>query len=682
MSSRKLLLGLALKYPVQIIINIILGFTGGIFNGVSTALIVPVLLNLVGQEQVLKSGPPLLVKILSPFNSLPEQYRLYAMAGTIVLLIGLKNLTGYISSLSNSVLSRAITADLQEKGLRLLLDVDLDFFTKAKSGDLMNRLGGEMSRTTASISGFISLTTTAVTILVFVGILLSVSWQLTLAATVLLPLSALLPQHLISRAKVFSKLITNINQEYSGNLIETFAGIRLVKASGTEQEEYARFKKLIREREKVDFSAKMNSAAVSPIGEITNIVVLFTLVLLSRFIFANNLDALSAILLTYIVILSRLLPLIPQLNSARQGLARSSASVEVVHDLLRTDNKPFMKNGSIPYTGFKKEIRFENVSFKYPETSELVLRGINLRIPRGTTVALVGSSGAGKSTIADLLPRFYDPIDGRITIDGIDLRDFDIRSFRKLMGIVSQETFLFNDSVRNNIAYGFAEATEEAIIDAIKRANAYEFIMNLPKGLDTLIGDRGVMLSGGQRQRLAISRALLKNPEILILDEATSALDTVSESLVQQALDELSRERTTLVIAHRLSTIQKAHQIAVMDKGKIVELGTHNELLKKGGHYSRLYATQFAHTSKKVASVVQEQKQVVSQASYEFRAHLNSMLGSLSLLADGLTDTPEEQNELAEAAYNSALELFKTVRDIESATQAISSQDEVVSKDR
>jgi ATP-binding cassette, subfamily B, bacterial MsbA len=680
MTPRKLLLGLALKYPLHILINIILGFTGGIFNGASTALIVPVLLNLVGEEQVLKSGPPLLAKILSPFDQLPGQYRLYAMAGAIILLIGLKNITGYITSLSNSVLSRAITADLQEQGLKLLLDVDLDFFTKAKSGDLMNRLGGEMSRTTASISSFISMTTTAVTILVFVGILLSVSWQLTLAATLLMPLSALFPQYLIGRAKEFSKLITSINQEYSGSLIETFAGIRLVKASGTEREEYARFEHLIREREQVDFRAKMNSAAVSPIGEMTNIVILFSLVLLSRVIFANSLDTLSAILLTYIVILSRLLPLIPQLNSARQGLARSSASVEVVHDLLRTDNKPFMGNGSIPYSGFKREIHFENISFKYPGTEDLVLKGISLRVPKGTTVALVGSSGAGKSTIADLLPRFYDPVGGRITIDGIDLRDFDIRTFRKFMGIVSQETFLFNDSVRNNIAYGFPDASEENIIDAIKRANAYEFIMNLPRGLDTPIGDRGVMLSGGQRQRLAISRALLKNPEILILDEATSALDTVSESLVQQALDELSRERTTLVIAHRLSTIQKAHQIAVMDKGQIVELGNHETLLKKGGHYSRLYATQFAHTSKKVASVVQEQKQVVSQASYEFRAHLNSMLGSLSLLADGLTDTPEEQNELAAAAYNSAIELFKTVRDIESATQAISVHSEIEPK--
>lgn len=680
MTPRKLLLGLALKYPLHIIANIILGFTGGIFNGASTALIVPVLLNLVGEEQVLKSGPPLLTKILSPFDQLPGQYRLYAMAGAIILLIGLKNITGYITSLSNSVLSRAITADLQEQGLKLLLDVDLDFFTKAKSGDLMNRLGGEMSRTTASISSFISMTTTAVTILVFVGILLSVSWQLTLAATLLMPLSALFPQYLIGRAKEFSKLITSINQEYSGSLIETFAGIRLVKASGTEREEYARFENLIRDREQVDFRAKMNSAAVSPIGEMTNIVILFSLVLLSRVIFANSLDTLSAILLTYIVILSRLLPLIPQLNSARQGLARSSASVEVVHDLLRTDNKPFMGNGSIPYSGFKREIHFESISFKYPGTEDLVLKGISLRVPKGTTVALVGSSGAGKSTIADLLPRFYDPVGGRITVDGIDLRDFDIRTFRKFMGIVSQETFLFNDSVRNNIAYGFPDASEEDIIDAIKRANAYEFIMNLPRGLDTPIGDRGVMLSGGQRQRLAISRALLKNPEILILDEATSALDTVSESLVQQALDELSRERTTLVIAHRLSTIQKAHQIAVMDKGQIVELGNHETLLKKGGHYSRLYATQFAHTSKKVASVVQEQKQVVSQASYEFRAHLNSMLGSLSLLADGLTDTPEEQNELAAAAYNSAIELFKTVREIESATQAISVHSETEPK--
>ena len=227
---------------------------------------------------------------------------------------------------------------------------------------------------------------------------------------------------------------------------------------------------------------------------------------------------------------------------------------------------------------------------------------MSLYLPRGTTLALVGSSGAGKSTIADLLPRFYDPISGHITIDGVDLREYDLQSLRKAMGIVSQDTFLFNDTVGNNIAYGKPEASGEEIMTAAKRANAYEFISKLPQEFDTLIGDRGVMLSGGQRQRLAIARALLQNPEILILDEATSALDTVSERLVQSAIDDLSRDRTTLVIAHRLSTVQKADQIAVLDQGCVVEVGTHEELLQKGSYYSRLYSMQFSERSSAISA--------------------------------------------------------------------------------
>ncbi|PSB55266.1 ABC transporter ATP-binding protein, partial [filamentous cyanobacterium CCP1] len=336
-----------------------------------------------------------------------------------------------------------------------------------------------------------------------------------------------------------------------------------------------------------------------------------------------------------------------------------------VYDLMRSNNKSFMPNGSVPYTSIQQSISFENIGFHYPGSAKQILQNIDLVIPKGTTLALVGSSGAGKTTLVDLLPRFYDPTQGRITIDGIDLRDFDLKSLRRSMGIVSQDTFLFNDTIRNNIAYGCTDITETDILEAVRRANAHEFIQHLPQGLDTMIGDRGVMLSGGQRQRIAIARALLRNPEILILDEATSALDTVSERLVQQALDDLSRERTTLVIAHRLSTVQKAHQIAVLDRGQVVELGTHDELLQRNGLYSQLHAMQFSDRPSTQDWVCQDQTEILAQASYEFRSHLNSMMGSLSLLTDATLNTTEEQSELAEEAYRSATELFKTVQHLE-----------------
>lgn len=671
MSSNKLLLNLALRYPFRILLNILLGFSGALFNGVSTTLIVPVVMSLLGQQAILKSGPPIIQKLLSPFDGLPDHHKLFAMAGVIICVITLKSLAVYASNIASNALSRALTCDLQEEGLQLLLDVDLDFFTRAKAGDLMNRLGGEMNRATVAISTVINLIITAITILVFVGLLLSISWQLTVVTTVLLPVAPLVSQHLVAQAKRFGKLITNINQEYSGRLIEIFAGIRLVKATSNEQKEYIHLKGLIRDRERIEFRSRVASLAIQPISEIISIIVLFLLVILGRLLFANEIESLSAVLLTYLVLLFRLLPFVSQLNGLRENLARSAASVEIVEDLLRRDNKSFTVTGTTPYVHLQQKVSFENLSFAYPESSNLVLKNINLSIPKGATLALVGSSGAGKTTLVDLLPRFYEPTTGCIKIDGIDLRDFDLKSLRRAMGIVSQDTFLFNTSIRNNIAYGCPNVTEAEIIDAIKRANAYEFIDRLPEGLNTMIGDRGVMLSGGQRQRIAIARALLRDPEILILDEATSALDTVSERLVQQALDELSQERTTLVIAHRLSTVQKADQIAVLDRGQVVELGTHGELLKKNGHYSRLYEMQFAESFQKENIITKDQKQLLTQASYEFRSHLNSMLGSLGLLTDRINTTSEEQNELAEEAYRSAIELFKTVKQLEDTYRMI-----------
>lgn len=590
----KLFVKFAQHYPVWFLLTILLGFSGALFNGVSTALIVPLILNVVGQKVELTNAPSIIKTIMSPFDSIPQDYRLAVMAGVIILTIILKNMAIYASTLTSSSLTRALTCELRETGLQLLLEVDLDFYAKTKVGDLINRIGGEVGRTASAISTAIKMIILTITALVFVGLLLSISWQMTLASTALLSLVALANQYAIYRSKYFGKQLSEMSRAYSIRVLEVLSGIRLVKATGNEEREYQQIKKLIRDREKADFKSQVNSAAITPISEVTGIVALMLIVFLSRILFADEIESLSAVVLTYLLVLLRLLPFISQLNTVRSQFANTAASVEIVDEFLRRDNKPFMGSGSVLYTALQDGVYFKQVSFAYSNHTDLVLQDVNLYLPRGTTLALVGASGAGKSTLADLLPRFYDPTSGCITLDNRDLRDFELNSLRRAMGIVSQDTFLFNDSVHNNIAYARPEATDDEIIAAAKRANAYEFIVKLPQGLNTLIGDRGVMLSGGQRQRLAIARALLQNPEILILDEATSALDTVSERLVQAAIDELSRDRTTLVIAHRLSTVQKADQIAVMEQGRVVEIGTHKELLNKDGYYSRLYAMQFA----------------------------------------------------------------------------------------
>ena len=680
MSTRKLVRRFAKPYPGLILLTILLGFSGALFNGISTALIVPVVLKIVGQEVDLSSAPPILKRLISPFDHTPEPYRIAVMAGAIIFTIILKNLATYASSLASSSLTRKLTSDMRETGLKLLLEIDIDYYAKTKVGDLINCLGGEIGRAASAIGSIVKIVILVITILVFVGLLLSISWQLTIAATFLLSLVTLINQYAISRSKNFGKQLSQMSRAYSISVLETLNGIRLVKATGNEEKEYQRIKKLIRDRETADFESQVNSEAITPMGEVMGITALLLIVLLSKTFFANQVSSLSTVLLTYLLVLLRVLPLISQLNTIRSNFASTAASVDVTNEFLSLHDKPFMGKGKLPYTKLKEGVSFNSLCFAYPGHEKLVLKDVNLYLPRGTTLALVGSSGAGKSTMADLLPRFYDPIAGSITIDGIDLREFDVISLRKRMGIVSQDTFLFNDSVRNNIAYGRPEATGDEILTAAKRANAYEFISKLPQEFDTLIGDRGVMLSGGQRQRLAIARALLQNPEILILDEATSALDTVSERLVQAALDDLSRDRTTLVIAHRLSTVQKADQIAVLDQGQVVEIGTHEKLLQKGGYYSRLYSMQFSDrpnknliqtkilkamrlNSKRFAEYPEATKHNQSwlRISHEIRTQLNSMIGFLRLLLDDLVDNSQERQELIEDSYKSAWRILNTI---------------------
>ncbi|MEG4290790.1 ABC transporter ATP-binding protein [Microcoleus sp. C2C3] len=657
MSANKLLLKYARRYPGRIILTVMLGFSGALFNGISTTLIVPVLLSFLEEAIELRGAPPLIKTLMHPFEGMPENQRLMLMTGTIVLAIFLKNVTSYINTLVATSLTRSLTSDLREAGVRLLLKVDLEFYSQTKVGDLINILGGEIGRTASAVSTAIAMFTTSMTVFVFVGLLLSISWKLTVTATVLLALVAWANQYIINRSKHFGSQLSAMSKDYSVRVLETLTGIRLVKSTGNEKREYQRLKHLIQKREEADFHAQVNYAAIGPINEVVNLIVIILIIFIGRTIFANEIESISTILLTYLLVLIRLIPLISQLNSGRSQFASTSASVEVVNKFLRRKKKPFMRNGSVPYTPLQSGIHFNKISFSYPNNEKFFLKEVDLFLPRGTTLALVGASGSGKSTLADLLPRFYDPTEGQISIDGTDLRKFELKSLRRAMGIVSQDTFLFNASVRENIAYAKPLATEEEIVEAAKGANAYEFIKRLPDRWDTQIGDRGKILSGGQRQRISIARALLQNPEILILDEATSSLDTVSEKYVQAAIEKLSCDRTTLVIAHRLSTVQKANKIAVIKEGQVVEMGSHKELLAKGGEYTKLYSVQFAEDTARDEALI--------RGSYEIRTSLNFMINFLTVLVDEMGDPSEERDELISKSYESAANIVKTLESIE-----------------
>lgn len=666
MNPNRLLLSYALRYPGWLTLTIFLGFSSALFNGVSTTLIVPLVLGFLGKENIsLKESPPIIQKILSLFDGGEFGNNLVLMVIVVVLLIVLKNIAIYLSAIVSGHLSRKLIKKIRKEGIKLLLDVDLYYFSKVKIGDVVNQISNEINRAAGAIRIAIGILTTSVTILTFVCILLSISWQLTLASTGLLLLVTITNQFLIKRAKKFGQILSDKSRSYSTTLLEILTGIRLIKAVSNEEAEYQRIEQFIDERERADEQSQANYDAIGPINEVAGTLAILSIIFLGRAFFWQQIESLSTVLLIYLYVLFRLLPIVSQLNAQRSNFANAAPSTEIVAKFLQRDDKPFMTNGQNIYTKIEQGIRLESVSFAYPGQTDLVLNQVNLWVPKGTSLALVGASGAGKSTLADLLPRFYDPVAGRITIDGKDLREYEIHSLRRAMGIVSQDTFLFNTSIRKNIAYGRENVEFDEVVIAAKRANAYEFIVQLPQEFDTEIGDRGVLLSGGQRQRMAIARALLRNPDILILDEATSALDTISERLVQQAIDELCRDRTTIVIAHRLSTIQKADQIAVLDQGKVVEIGTHEELIKKGGYYTRLYAMQFDRESHNAAN------EALIQTSYEFRTHLNPLMGFLRLIVDDLVENSGERQELTEEAYRSATRLLKNLEVLEEQNSKI-----------
>ena len=315
------------------------------------------------------------------------------------------------------------------------------------------------------------------------------------------------------------------------------------------------------------------------------------MIILAMTVFVPNGTLQVASLLTFVFVLFRLIPALYSINGNLAQISSFQGSLENIKELLQRENKPYLENGKVQFSKLKRAIEFRSVDFGY-DASDLVLHNITLTIEKGQTVALVGASGAGKTTLADLIPRFYDPTQGKVLIDGVDLREFDIDSVRRKMAIVSQDTFIFNTCVRNNIAYGTEEADEQAILKAAQLANALEFIQEMPEGFDTQLGDRGVRLSGGQRQRIAIARALLRDPEILIMDEATSALDSVSERLIQESLEKLSVGRTVIAIAHRLSTIVRADKVVVLEQGRIVEQGTYQELLEQRGKLWKYHQMQ------------------------------------------------------------------------------------------
>ncbi|NEP56480.1 MAG: ABC transporter ATP-binding protein [Symploca sp. SIO2G7] len=521
-----------------------------------------------------------------------EANRLYRGCGLVLGATWIRAGFNYLTQVYMELVRINMTHQLNQRLFEQFQSLNLSFFGKSNSGEIINSITNEMSELKYFFPHVGFLITKTLTLLVYVFVMLKISWQLSLISILLFSLLAVGLLNLNRRVRETSFPVTKANGKFISIAVEFINGIRSVQAFATQEFERKRFYQASNSVVSTSITAAKSLAIVRPLAEGLASTVLIGMIIVAITVFVANGVLQTAGLMTFLFTLFRVVPAVHELNLNSAELSKLRASMVNIQELLRTDNKPYLENGDLPFSGLKQSIEFVSVDFGY-DANDLVLHNITLTIEKGQTIALVGASGAGKSTLVDLIPRFYEPTQGKVLIDDVDLREWEINSVRRRMAIVSQDTFIFNASIRDNIAYGSEGADEAAIWEVAELANATEFIQKMPEGLDTSLGDRGVRLSGGQRQRIAIARALLRNPEILILDEATSALDSVSEKLIQESLEKLAVGRTVIAIAHRLSTIARADTVVVLEQGQIVEQGGYQELLEKRGKLWQYHQMQY-----------------------------------------------------------------------------------------
>lgn len=581
----------------RMVITIVANLIAALLDGFSIALLIP-FLNILFHQPATAIPNGMVAKLINAAiggRIIPgdEMRSLRNVIIVVLIAVILKNLLVWIAGQFGATLQEYVTRDLRNSVYRHLAHLPLGYFTQMKAGQILSRVINDTFETRLILTQIVTQSLqSASLVIVYIAILFSISWQLSLIALVILPLLGFSLQPMLKKLRKGNLRRGNVHGEMTSVLQETISGIRLVKASGTEAYEEARFAD--GSNKYALSSLKMTRLALiaPPVTEIIGTLIAVLILWIGAWQVLRSGTMTGATLLAFLTLVLRLLQPLKQLSQMRTTAQSSLASAERLFEILDSPAEFQRDRGTRDAAKFDRELAFENVSFSYGDAP--VLSNVDFSAKKGEVVALVGPSGSGKSTLVDLIPRFYEPTEGRILLDGIDTREIKLPALRSLTGIVSQETVLFHDTVRNNIAYGaMGKYTQAQIEEAAKAANAHEFIAELPQGYDTLLGERGTRLSGGQRQRLAIARALLTDPPILILDEATSALDTESERLVQEAVDRLLQGRTVFVIAHRLSTITHADQILVLDRGEIAERGTHAELLTRRGAYYRLYSLQF-----------------------------------------------------------------------------------------
>lgn len=560
------------KYYILIILNMILSMISSLVSSAPIALI-----NRLFDKGIINGN---------------EKDILYAAGSMIVLaLIGATLI--YWNTIFSTVISSSIYKEIVDDLYMKIQKLDIGYFSSTKIGELMTKVMTDPENINSLILESFNMISEIFRAIILLGVALYVDWKLTLGVLLIAPI-------LVISVKKYSKKLKKSGKErqeaigiLNSKLQETISGIRVIKAFANEKIEIKDFRKRSSELKKVALITARYNAKSSSISEALNYIMVAILLLFGGYRVLRGHDFTPGNFITIVGAIGSMYTPIKRAISRYNTISLNLPSIDRVFNILEEEPKIINNENAIKFEKFEKSIKLENVGFSYDNTEKEILKNINLVVKKGETVALVGNSGGGKSTIVNLIPRFYDVSKGSIKIDDIDIRNYNITSLRKKIGIVPQETFLFAGTILSNIRYGKQDATLDEIIEAAKQANAHEFIEKLENGYETEIGERGVKLSGGQKQRIAIARAILENPEILILDEATSALDNESEKLVQLALEKLMIGKTTFVIAHRLSTIVNSDKIVVLQQGEIKEIGNHNELLEKQGVYYGLYNKSF-----------------------------------------------------------------------------------------
>jgi subfamily B ATP-binding cassette protein MsbA len=602
-------------YWKHLSLSIICTILYALLNGVSVYLSIPLLDSLFqesgSQKEVVSSIPSTGDSFIPGFlkdtiDSVSEQFNAFLFSGTqldtllricLIVLIAfmLKNIFGYLQSYFLAYVEQGVMKDLRNQAYMHLHKLPMSYFKNERVGNLISRLTNDVAVVLSSVSvTFFNMIREPLSILVFLGIALSISWKMTIFALLILPFSMIVIGWIGIKLRTVSTYIQEKMADITSVIQETISGVKVVKAFSMEEFENKKFHKETNKFFRLNLRITRIRNFSSPITEILSVIIGVIIIYYGGQLVLVDKSLKASEFLGFLFAIFQLMPPIKELSSVNNRIQESSAAGDRIFEII--DTKPEIKDVENPLsiTNFNKNIVFENVSFHYDDSDELILKNISFEVKKGEVVAFVGPSGAGKSTLIDLLPRFFDPSSGKIMIDGNDIKEIKIEDLRKLMGIVTQETILFNESIKNNIAYGLEEFPLDAVIEAAKTANAHGFITETTDGYNTIIGERGLKLSGGQRQRLSIARALLKDPQIMIFDEATSSLDNESEILVQEAIERLMTNRTTFVIAHRLSTIRNATKIIVIDEGKIVQTGTHDELVTdEKGLYRKFYEMQF-----------------------------------------------------------------------------------------